>query len=103
MNTIWNIHSENEDANISVSDVVAFLDKNGMERAYTTIKTVMDRLVSKDALVRYKDGKKFYYKSAIDKTEAARETLREVSKQFFNGSYIQMMRFVEEECEKSLL
>lgn len=103
MNAIWSLQDQNEDVNISVTDIVECLNENKIERAYTTIKTVMDRLVSKDVLVRYKNGKKFYYKSAVDKNEAAKETIQEVTNQFFNGSYTQMLRFVERECEHLLV
>lgn len=103
MNAIWSLQDQNEDVNISVTDIVECLNENKIERAYTTIKTVMDRLVSKDILVRYKNGKKFYYKSAIDKNEAAKETIQEVTNQFFDGSHTQMLRFVERECEHLLV
>lgn len=103
MNGIWDLQAKDEDANISVADVVELLNKNNIERAYTTVKTVMDRLVSKDILVRYKSGKKYFYRSAVDKIEAAKKAIEDVSKQFFNGNYIQMLRFVENECEHILV
>lgn len=102
MNAVWELHSINEDANISVSDIVGFLGESSIERAYTTIKTVMDRLVSKDILVRYKSGKKYFYKSTVDRNEAARKAVEEVSNQFFGGSYSKMIRFIEKKCEKIL-
>jgi len=103
MNVIWDLQVRDEDANISVADVVELLNDINIERAYTTVKTVMDRLVSKDILVRYKNGKKYFYRSAVDKIEAAKKAVEDVSKQFFNGSHIQMLRFVEQECEKLLV
>lgn len=57
LNTFWNLTAIDEDVDISIQDVVDELSKNGTERAYTTIKTVMDRLVTKSILVRYKVGK----------------------------------------------
>ena len=60
LNTFWNFASENEDVDISIQDVVDVLSQKGTERAYTTIKTVMDRLVAKSIHVRYKVGKKFF-------------------------------------------
>lgn len=103
MNSIWSLQEQDEDANISVSDILNSLSDNNIERAYTTIKTVMDRLVSKDALVRYRFGKKFFYRSAVDKEDAKKESLDTISKQFFGGNYIQMLKFVEKECEKLLV
>lgn len=103
MSSIWSMQEQDEDRNISVGDVVESLNENNVERAYTTIKTVMDRLVAKDLLVRYRSGKKFFYRSTYDREEVARETLREVANQFFDGSQIQMLRFIEKDCEKIML
>lgn len=103
MNVIWNLQQLDEDSNISVADVVDNLSKNGKDRAYTTIKTVMDRLVIKDVLVRYRNNKKFFYRSTIDKEEAAQNAIKTVSEQFFDGSSVQMLRFIERECENLLV
>lgn len=103
MNSIWHLQEQDEDANISVTDIVELLTKNNVERAYTTIKTVMDRLVSKDVLVRYKSGKKFFYKSTVEKNEAAKQSIEEISNQFFGGNHAQMLRFIEQECTNALV
>lgn len=98
MNTLWELQEHDEDANISVSDIVEALSKNNIERAYTTIKTVMDRLVSKGILVRYRNNKKFFYKTTLDKSEASKKAVENIANQFFDGSYIKMLRFIEKEC-----
>ncbi|MBE7713014.1 MAG: BlaI/MecI/CopY family transcriptional regulator [Cyanobacteria bacterium SIG26] len=103
LNSFWNLTAINEDADISIQDIVDDLSKNGTERAYTTIKTVMDRLVAKSVLVRYKVGKKFYYKATMDRREMALDMLREFTDNFFNGDYSQMMRFVEREMDAILV
>lgn len=98
LNSIWNLQTIDEDMNISVKDVVDNMMENGLKRAYTTVKTVMDRLSSKDLLVRYRAGKKFFYKTVMDKEEMATVAIKEVSTQFFNGSDIDLMRFIESKC-----
>lgn len=103
LNTFWTLQEQDEDANISVLDIVNALNKNDIERAYTTIKTVMDRLVSKDVLVRYRSGKKFFYRSTIDRNEAAKSAIENIAQQFFDGSSIKMLRFIEKECETLLI
>ena len=103
LNTFWNLTSTNEDIDISIQDVVDELSKNGTERAYTTIKTVMDRLVTKSILVRYKVGKKFFYKATMDKREMALDMLNEFTNNFFNGNHAEMMRFVEKEMVEILV
>ena len=63
----------------------------------------MDRLVSKSILVRYKVGKKFFYRVTMDKREMALDMLNEFTNNFFNGDYVAMMRFVEHETDKLLV
>lgn len=103
LNVLWKIQEADEDANISVSDIVDALTNNEIDRAYTTIKTVMDRLVTKGVLVRYRSGKKFFYRSTVDKDEAAKSAIETLSQQFFDGSSIKMLRFIEKECETLLV
>ena len=103
LNTFWKLNSENEDKDISIQNVVDELSSNGVERAYTTIKTVMDRLVSKSILVRYKTGKKFFYKVTMDKREMALEMMKEFADNFFDGDIAKMVRFVERETVELLV
>lgn len=99
LNSIWNMTADFEDRDISIQDVVDDLAQNGIDRAYTTIKTVMDRLTVKSILVRYKVGKKFFYKAAMDRTEMASEAIREISTQFFNNNPVEMIHFIEREFD----
>lgn len=97
LNSIWRMTDEYEDRDISIQDVVDNLSECGVERAYTTIKTVMDRLTVKSILVRYKVGKKFFYRATMNKREMALESVKEVASQFFESDYADMIRFVESE------
>ena len=63
----------------------------------------MDRLVTKSILVRYKVGKKFFYKATMDKREMALDMLNEFTRDFFNGNYADMVRFVEHETVELLV
>lgn len=99
LNSIWRMTSEYEDIDISIQDVVDDLSENGIERAYTTIKTVMDRLTVKSILVRYKVGKKFFYKATMNKREMARDSVKELAEQFFDSDYASLIRFVEKEFD----
>lgn len=99
LNSIWRMTSEYDDRDISIQDVVDDLSKNGIERAYTTIKTVMDRLTVKSILVRYKVGKKFFYKATMNRHEMARDSVKELAEQFFDSDYVSLIRFVEKEFD----
>lgn len=98
LNSVWKLQSIDEDMNISVKDVVDDMMQSGLQRAYTTVKTVMDRLSSKELLVRYRAGKKFFYKTVMDKNEMAIASIKEISNQFFNGNISDMLHFIEEQC-----
>lgn len=99
LNSFWNLTEMNEDKDVSIQDVVDDLSANGVERAYTTIKTIMDRLTVKSILVRYKVGKKFFYKAAMSREEMAEEAVQTITEQFFNGSYIELIRFAEQKSQ----
>lgn len=96
LNSFWSLASDDRD--ISIQDIVDDLNSMGKTRAYTTIKTVMDRLTAKSILVRYKSGKKFFYKATMSKSEMAADTLKTIAEQFFNGSFSDMSMFIEREC-----
>ena len=83
LKTIWMLE-EVEEADVSVNEIQQVLNRESInKRAYTTVKTVMDRLVEKNLLVRYKQGKKFYYKSVSSRHEMAQEAIRKVARQYF--------------------
>ncbi len=94
LNSIWAL-TEKSDIDITIQDVVDDLSKKGIERAYTTIKTVMDRLTTKSILVRYRSGKKFYYKATLQKEEMAMQAVDKILVNFFNGNGIELIHFVE--------
>ena len=88
LNSFWKLSDSMGDTDISIQDVVDDLKANGIDRAYTTIKTIMDRLASKKSiLVRYKSGKRYYYKAVMSKKEISLNVIDKIVKQYFNGSY----------------
>jgi hypothetical protein len=103
LNSFWSLTAENEDRDISIQDIVDDLSANGVERAYTTIKTVMDRLTVKSILVRYKVGKKFYYKATMNKSEMAMDAVKNLADQFFGGNFVELIKFVENNTQDVLV
>lgn len=101
MNAVWSIEEGFYDTNqseISVSDIVKFFNQTGLQRAYTTVKTVMDRLVDKALLVRVKSGKKFYYSSTSTRRESANAAIKRLAGQYFNNDIKMLMKVLEKEC-----
>ena len=99
LNSIWDLTSSEEDKDISIQDVVDYLSSKGIERAYTTIKTVLDRLTVKSILVRYRVGKKFFYKATMQREEMALDAVKKVMENFFDGNSASLIRFVENKFE----
>ena len=85
MKTVWMMEEISED-DVSVNEVQEYINKTSDSiRAYTTVKTVMDRLVDKNMLVRYKQGKKFFYKSVSSRDEMAEQAIKRLADQYFNN------------------
>lgn len=99
MNAVWTLEEELSSKNgISVSDIVNYINRNGTTRAYTTVKTVMDRLAEKNLLVRTKYGKKFCYNSTSSRRESANVAIRRLAGQYFNNDVRMLMKALEKEC-----
>ena len=98
LNVIWKFEENNCGGNISVNDVFKLLNTNSAPRAYTTIKTVMDRLVEKKLLVRTKINKKFCYNSTISRAELAQQAIKKLAKQYFHNDLRLLLTAVEHEC-----
>ena len=62
--------------------------------AYTTIMTVLDRLVRKGKLVRRKHGRKFVYAPHESRETLRRLAVRELIEGFFDSSEEQLMEYL---------
>ena len=102
MNAIWTLEEDSEYAdNISVNEVLEFLNNtSSTQRAYTTIKTVMDRLTGKEMLLRYKSGKKFCYKATKSRSKMANTAINKLLKQYFNNDANLLLKTIEKQCLK---
>ena len=98
LNAIWRLEENQYDVNISVNEVYTILNASTNARAYTTIKTVMDRLVEKQLLERNKIGKKFCYNSTSSRKEMAQKAIKKLAKQYFHNDIRSLMNAVEKEC-----
>jgi predicted transcriptional regulator len=62
--------------------------------AYTTIMTVLDRLVRKGRLTRRKVGRAFVYSPEASRDTMRRAALRELLEGFFDGSEAELLQFL---------
>ena len=62
--------------------------------AYTTIMTVLDRLVRKGKLARRKVGRAYVYSLRASRDSMRRAAVRELVEGFFDGSEEELIRFL---------
>lgn len=98
MNAIWDMEEECFDK-IDVSEVqTRIIDSEKSNRAYTTVKTVLDRLVKKEMLERTGFNKKFFYKSGISREEAGLKAVKKLTRQYFKGEVKNLIKTAENIC-----
>ena len=76
----------------SVQEVVAL----SRPLAYTTIMTVLDRLVRKGKLTRRKVGRAFIYSPETSRDSMRRAAVRELLDGFFDGSEAELLLFLRD-------
>jgi predicted transcriptional regulator len=69
--------------------------------AYTTIMTVLERLVRKGRLRRRKAGRAFVYSPEASRDAMRRAAIRELVDGFFDGSEDELIRFLRESGAES--
>lgn len=87
LNALWTLQEGNVKA---VQEVVA----RSRPLAYTTIMTVLERLVRKGRLKRRKTGRSFLYTPEASRDTMRRAAVRELLDGFFDGSEQELMRFL---------
>ncbi len=88
LRALWSLGEGN------VRDVQAVVGQR-RSLAYTTIMTVLDRLVRKGKLARRKVGRAFVYAPQTSRDEMRRAAIRELLEGFFDGSVEDLLRFLE--------
>jgi BlaI family transcriptional regulator, penicillinase repressor len=87
LKALWSL----EEGNVKdVREVVA----QSRPLAYTTIMTVLERLVRKGRLVRRKVGRAFVYSPQASRDTMRRAAIRELVDGFFDGSEEELVRFL---------
>ena len=87
LNALWSLKEGN------VKDVRELVARR-RPLAYTTIMTVLDRLVRKGLLARRKVGRAFVYAPQKARDAMRRTAVRELLDGFFDGSEQELMRFL---------
>ncbi|HKE25521.1 MAG TPA: BlaI/MecI/CopY family transcriptional regulator [Bryobacteraceae bacterium] len=87
LNALWSLREGN------VKDVRQLVARK-RPLAYTTIMTVLDRLVRKGLLARRKVGRAFVYVPQTARDAMRRTAVRELLEGFFDGSEQELARFL---------
>ncbi|MCQ2958044.1 MAG: BlaI/MecI/CopY family transcriptional regulator [Candidatus Gastranaerophilales bacterium] len=107
MNVLWN-YSDDFDGVMSVNQVWEKLNQLNTKKkwAYTTVKTILDRLFDKGLINKIKCGKKFNYQMLMPRLEMAEQALKKVALEYFQNDFVEMAKFVRDlayEEEKNLV
>ena len=91
MNALWALQQQAALGNattrvIDVQLIQDAINEGPRDWAYTTVKTVLDRLVEKGWLKRVKLGKKFCYETLLTQDDAGQQALSKVLRQYFNDN-----------------
>ncbi len=89
LNALWTLTEGN------VKDVQQIVAQS-RPLAYTTIMTVLDRLVRKGKITRRKVGRAFLYSPTTSRDTMRRAAIRELLDGFFDGSEEQLIAFLRE-------
>lgn len=84
LNALWDLESDGSET-IFVGDIQEKIKSPSKKWAYTTVKTVLDRLVDKEIAVREKNGKKYLYRSIVPRDQAGVLALEKVVRQYFRS------------------
>jgi predicted transcriptional regulator len=87
LKALWTLQEGNVKA---VQEIVAL----SRPLAYTTIMTVLDRLVRKGKLTRRKVGRAFVYSPEASRDTMRRAAVRELLDGFFDGSEDELLQFL---------
>jgi len=90
MNALWDKYPA------KARDVVERLPST-VNWAYTTVKTMLDRLVEKKAVSKSKKGNTGLYQPRLSRRQARRTALRMVLDRAFDGAFGPLMHFLVED------
>jgi BlaI family penicillinase repressor len=90
MNALWDKYPA------KARDVVEWLPST-VNWAYTTVKTMLDRLVEKKAVGKSKRGNIGLYEPFVSRRQARRTAMRIMLDQAFDGAFGPMMHFLVED------
>jgi predicted transcriptional regulator len=77
---------ENGRRSLSASDVQLYLMSHGKNNAYTTVKTMIDRMVKRGIFSARESGGRFYYTPKVTREQVQKAWSDHISKLLYGGS-----------------
>jgi len=102
LNAIWFLE-ENNDFDNDVTKIQKEINSKDNKWAYTTVKTILDRLVEKGIVFRYKQSRKFYYRAQQSRITAGEAAIQKLIKQYFNDNIIEFKDTAEKIYSEALV
>jgi len=90
-NALWSLEENGNHEIIDVSNVQQLINSGEQKWAYTTVKTVLDRLVEKKIAKRIKLGKKYSYKSEKSRITSGEDAIKRIAKEYFNNNIEELL------------
>jgi len=90
LNALWSLEQG------SVREVLQLINQN-RTLAYTTVMTMLDRLVRRKVATRRKTGRFYIYAPTISRNDMRRIALQEFLDSYFESSREQLLQFLEAE------
>jgi BlaI family penicillinase repressor len=94
MNALWEQHPA------TAREIMERLD-NRIQWAYTTVKTMLSRLVAKEAMTEQKKGNTSYYTPLVSQSSAQRSALKSLVDKVLGGTVEPIMHYLVEENKLS--
>lgn len=94
MNALWQRHPA------TARDLMDYLPE-GVQWAYTTVKTMLTRLIAKKAVSERKRGNTSVYEPLISRKKARRSALHSFLNQAFDGAVEPLLSFIVEDQKLS--
>lgn len=94
MNALWN-------GSPATARQIADRLPEGINWAYTTIKTMLSRLTDKNAVKETKNGNVAFYEPILSRPQARRSALKSLANQAFDGAFGPLMHFLVEDQKLS--
>ena len=96
LNGLWDLEYQGVEP-IFVVNIQEEINSSEKQWAYTTVKTVLDRLVEKELISREKLGKRYTYRSVTIRNQVGLSAIHKVARQYFKNDMNKLLSCLQAE------